>query len=295
MSELVIFYKHCWDGFCAAWLLYEIYPNATFVPASYGDAPPAIIGDVDVYIVDFSYPRDVLTEIVRQARNVVVLDHHATAQDALDGFANDCVLAGFTRPLVVFDMNKSGARLTWEHLRLMCSVVGDPPWLVDYTEDRDLWRFKLAWSKPVNALVRSYPLNFDVWDGLALLRPVSTDGAPTPVVYEGQAILRREQQIIDDHVAHAYTATLAGHKCKAVNATTLFSDIAGELARGMPFGVAWFENGAGLRQYSLRSDENGLDVSKVAQQFGGGGHKHAAGFSLRMRDGVDTDVLVRVR
>lgn len=32
--------------------------------------------------------------------------------------------------------------------------------------------------------------------------------------------------------------------------------------------------------YSLRSREGGVDVSEIAKQFGGGGHKHAAGFRL---------------
>jgi hypothetical protein len=32
--------------------------------------------------------------------------------------------------------------------------------------------------------------------------------------------------------------------------------------------------------FSLRSSANGLDVSEIARSFGGGGHRHAAGFRL---------------
>ena len=35
----------------------------------------------------------------------------------------------------------------------------------------------------------------------------------------------------------------------------------------------------GKREWSLRSDDSRLDVSLVAQQYGGGGHRNAAGFS----------------
>lgn len=38
------------------------------------------------------------------------------------------------------------------------------PWLVDYTEDRDLWRHKLPDSEEINAALRSYPLDFELWD-----------------------------------------------------------------------------------------------------------------------------------
>jgi len=32
--------------------------------------------------------------------------------------------------------------------------------------------------------------------------------------------------------------------------------------------------------FSLRSQEGGIDVSEIAIKFGGGGHKHAAGFKV---------------
>ena len=34
------------------------------------------------------------------------------------------------------------------------------------------------------------------------------------------------------------------------------------------------------RVFSLRSTEEGLDVSEIAKQYGGGGHKHASGFRV---------------
>jgi oligoribonuclease NrnB/cAMP/cGMP phosphodiesterase (DHH superfamily) len=86
------------------------------------------------------------------------------------------------------------------------------------------------------------------------------------------------KQIIDDHIRHAREIEMAGHKILAVNATVLFSDIAGELAKGRPFGACYFDRFDGKRQWSLRSAPDGVDVSEVAKQFGGGGHRHAAGW-----------------
>lgn len=37
----------------------------------------------------------------------------------------------------------------------------------------------------------------------------------------------------------------------------------------------------GQRSYSLRSAKDGIDVSKIAAMFGGGGHYHAAGFAIK--------------
>jgi len=32
--------------------------------------------------------------------------------------------------------------------------------------------------------------------------------------------------------------------------------------------------------FSLRSTDEGMDVSEIAKQYGGGGHAHASGFRL---------------
>jgi nanoRNase/pAp phosphatase (c-di-AMP/oligoRNAs hydrolase) len=36
------------------------------------------------------------------------------------------------------------------------------------------------------------------------------------------------------------------------------------------------------RKVSLRSRDDGVDVSKIAGMFGGGGHEHASGFNVKV-------------
>ena len=69
-----------------------------------------------------------------------------------------------------------------------------------------------------------------------------------------------------------------GHSVLVANATVLYSDIAGELAKGRPFGAVYFDRADGKRQWSLRSTDEGVDVSEIAKVHGGGGHKNAAGY-----------------
>lgn len=269
LKPLVIYHAHCWDGFCAAWLFHRAYPNAEYLPAQYGEDAPDVSGR-DVFMFDFSYPRDVLRRVATAAKTLTVLDHHATAQKDLEHFAD-----GWHTATVTFDMSKSGGRLAWEFLQDAGALEiygASCPWLVDYTEDRDLWRFALPNSKAINAAVRSFPLDFAEWDS------ISARGAMA-WAEEGYAIMRREEQIIAEHVERARLEDIGGHSVPVVNATTLFSDIAGELAKGQPFAACYFDRADGKRQYSLRSGENGVDVSLIAQQYGGGGHKHAAGFA----------------
>jgi uncharacterized protein len=274
MSDKMVIYHGggCFDGFCSAWVFHWAYPDAEFVPAKYGEPPPhpSKLSGKQVFIVDFSYKRDVLAGMAQVCNRITVLDHHKTAEAELSGLT----LPGLS---VTFDMNKSGGRLAWEWINRdgrNGDVTASAPWLVDYTEDRDLWRWALPDSKAVNANLRTYPFDFAVWDYLANMG----EKAFQDFTAQGEAILRCERQVIDQHVRNATVIELAGHKVRAVNATTLFSEIAGELAEGHPFGACYFDRGDGRRQWSLRSRDGGVDVSEVAKKFGGGGHRNAAGF-----------------
>ena len=270
MSRTVIIYHGggCFDGFCSAWVLSKAYTDAELVAAKHGEQPPDV-ARADVILADFSYKRDALRRLISFNRTVTVLDHHKTAEQELAGLDT-----GDGKFRAVFDMNKSGGRLAWEFTCPPNANAG-APWLVEYTEDRDLWRWALPHSREINAALRSYPMDFVEWDRLAGLDPLS-------LIPEGDAILRCERQVIDQHVRHAVETEIAGHRVKAVNATTLFSEIAGELAEGMPFGACYFDRADGLRQWSLRSRDGGIDVSEVAKKFGGGGHRNAAGFEQRV-------------
>lgn len=272
-QPVVLYHGGCSDGFCAAWVFHARYPNATFLPVRYGEEPPVEAFDISrpLYIVDFSYPADVLIKLATNRKTLlVILDHHKTAQEALSDIGPKLSAVGCDTVYIFFDMNKSGGRLAWEYLHGPGKAV---PLLVQYTEDRDLWRHALHLTKEVNAGLRTYPMTFDAWN-MIFNTPVSD------IVLAGEAVLRAEEQTINSFVSKAHPVMIGGIEVKAVNTTTLISEIAGALAKGAPFGATYFDTGNGLRIWSLRSDRDGAntDVSAIAMLYGGGGHRNAAGF-----------------
>lgn len=44
------------------------------------------------------------------------------------------------------------------------------------------------------------------------------------------------------------------------------------------------------RRWSLRSTPEGADVAQIAEAFGGGGHKHAAGFRMTREEAIDFEI-----
>lgn len=265
---LVIYHgPGCPDGFTAAWVAWRWFRERRGVTpelhaAQYGDPPPDVL-DRDVLIVDFSYPRPTLLEMwFGCARSLRVFDHHKTALHELADL-----------PFCTFDEARSGAGLAWDAL----FHALPRPWLVDYVEDRDLWRWRLEGSREVSAALATYEHDLETWDRLGR----SDGGTLNTLMEEGRAILRYQARVVRSHVEKARRCRLAGVEVPVVNATTMISEIGNELAQGAPFAAMWFEAQDGSFVYSLRSraeHPDHADVSEVAKRFGGGGHRHAAGF-----------------
>src|SRR5688572_16804381 len=148
MKPLCIYHGNCADGFTSAWVVRKNLPEAEFHAGVYQDAPPDVT-DRDVYLVDFSYKRDVLLEMAERARWITILDHHKTAEADLRDLPDNVAS--------VFDMERSGARITWDHFYYI-----KPPQTLLHVEDRDLWRFALPRTREIQANIFSYPYDFDV-------------------------------------------------------------------------------------------------------------------------------------
>lgn len=306
MSErpLVIYHGNCMDGFTAAWACWLKHPDWEYYAATHGEPPPEMLFDPnrerrDVYILDFSYKLPVMLAIADHAENVVVLDHHQSAEKELQtlitgrwevgGTPGTVDPEGDTYPQGVgrtfpnnvkvrFDMEKSGARLAWEYFHPDAPV----PKFVQIVEDRDLWRFELHGTREIAAAVFSYPYDFDVWNVLAERCEEHIGG----LVTEGAAIERKHHKDIRELVGVCKRwETIGGHLVPVANLPYTLASDAGHmlLADGAPFAATWYET-ATHRVYSLRSAEDGMDVSEVARLYGGGGHKHAAGFRMLLSE-----------
>ena len=263
VPDLVLYHADCTDGFGAAWAIWKRFPNAKFVPVKHGFPPPDGLEDRHVVIVDFSYGREIIESIANKTASLCILDHHVTAQAALDGLS-----------FAHFDMARSGAVLAWEWAH------EDPaPLLLKYIQDKDLWQWKLPGSREVNAALASYPFDFTTWDSLS----------KDVLEVEGRAILRYENMLVEKMTEEAVMISLNGEKVPAVYSPVLTSQIGERLSANHPFCVIWHQRD-GRRYFSLRSKTGGLSVASIAARYGGGGHTHAAGFSVSL-DSAECQIL----
>lgn len=271
-NPLCIYHHGCTDGFAAAWAVRKHYGDGQvdFHPGIYGEAPPDVTGRV-VILVDFSYKRPVLLQMCAQAACVLILDHHKTAEADLVDLPDNAVAR--------FDMTRSGAMLAWDYF-----FPGNlPPVLFDHIQDRDLWQFKLRGTREITAALYSYPMEFPVWDDM-MERLLTLHS-------EGAAILRKHDADVDALATGCRRiAYFRGVQAPVANAPYMYaSDVAGKLADGHAFAATYYDDTDG-RRWSLRSTPEGADVSQIAEAFGGGGHKHAAGFRMTREEAIDFEI-----
>lgn len=281
---LCIYHGNCADGFTAAWVVRRYFAgDVDFHAGVYQNPPPEVTGR-DVILVDFSYKADVLHEMAGHANSILVLDHHKSAAEdllfageAASGWEQHLLkvdrdkAAGVTHRLyALFDMERSGAGIAWDWF----FAHRNRPRLIDHIEDRDLWRFALPGTREIQACIFSHSYDFDTWDLL-----MSSDLGT--LHREGEAIERKHHKDIAELLGVVTRRmVIGGHNVPVANLPyTLASDAGHKLAQGEPFAGCYWDTPDG-RVFSLRSTENGLDVSAIAKQYGGGGHRNAAGFRV---------------
>lgn len=276
MKTLCIYHGNCADGFGAAWAVRHALgeANVEFHAGHYGKPAPDVEGR-SVIIVDFSYPLETLQQMAETATSILVIDHHKTAAEALAQLpkapSSYLLWMETLDPLAAhFDMQRSGAGMTWDFF----FPAEQRPALINHIEDRDLWQFKLEGTREVMAAVFSYPQDFASWDRL-MFDDIGR------LWLDGLAIDRKQQKDIADLVAsNSRYLVIGGVTVPAINLPhTMASDAGHVLSNGQPFAAIYWDTAEG-RHFSLRSTDKGLDVGEIAQQYGGGGHRNAAGFKV---------------
>ena len=272
MSEthetLVIYHSDCLDGLGAAWSAFcKLGNQSRYIPARYGDDLPDFEPGATLYIVDFSYPPQLLVDASEKAGNIILIDHHMTAMEQYDNFFK--TQSPPENLSINFNMARSGCVLTWQYFFHDLKL----PKVLLHIEDRDLWHFKLDGTREITtALYEKMPIAFADMGALDL----------SELLAIGRIQVEQFTGMVNRLAKSAHSVSVSGQVGLAVNAPSLFaSDLGHVLAeKSGTFGMIYYYDGRKQQwNFSLRSIGD-YDVGHLATGFGGGGHKNAAGFSL---------------
>lgn len=273
-SHTVVFYHgSCPDGATAAAVAAKKLGTrgVFFKSCYYGDDDLPDCTGKDVYVLDYSFSWDVTEKITSVCKTFTLLDHHETSARKLYGFNCTC-------GKLHFDMQKSGARLAWDHF----FPNQDVPWLVKYVEDRDLWKWEFPETAAVLAMV-DLKYGHDDFRKLIELLDITEHELQTQFRFaeQGQMLLDYRAKLYEEILRDAIEITLDGHKTLAVQAPASLTSEVGQMLHQKTgtFGLVWRITSSGVK-CGLRSNDD-FACNTIAEKFGGGGHPQAAGFLLK--------------
>ena len=271
MDIIVFYHKNCHDGFASAWVAWKKFKNkAEYIPLNYQDIFDYNVKGKKIYFLDVIPNRKILEKLKKSGCEIVIIDHHLSAKKNLD-------LVSPGSFIMRLDMKHSAAVLTWKYFFPEKKI----PKILLYVEDMDLWNLKKRFSREIVASISLSDFDPKEWNRFA--HDIEDSKKRKKYISRGKELIKHEDEMIKEIVQKAKKIKMGEIKTLVVNSSILISEIGDVLIKRLPpMAIIWFEAGD-VKRISLRSNGK-VDVSKIAEKYGGGGHKCAAGFAIKTED-----------
>lgn len=267
MDKTIVFYHgSCPDGFGGAYAAWKKFGDtAEYVPLHRGETEWPEVAGAHLYFIDFTYEKPLMEEFAAKAQSLTILDHHEGVRDVVEAF-----------PSHVFDNDHSGATIAWNFFHPDTEV----PKLLRFVEDDDLFRFSLPDTRGILAYLSVHPFTFEAWDQIAatLDDPIRAEEILSKSrAYEEYFLLLAELAVekanmVEFEGMHCFFAT--AHPFKPMK--SLVGNMLAKKHPPIALVVSAHPKGFGV---SIRGDGS-IDVAKIAEKYGGNGHKSSAGFLI---------------
>lgn len=284
--DFVVTHGHCSDGYMSSTIVrmylksigvdlttvtfFDGYHNADFSKL------PEMMQDKYVVVCDFSFPKLIFDKMITATNgNILVLDHHKSALEALPDV---------DPKYLTFDMNHSGAFITWTYFFGFTGV----PKAVLYVEDNDIWTKKLPQTREFTAYMFSVEFDFDAYerffDDQYLIEQAFPIG--TGMVLQNKAYLKDLTKSCIPRFVQTPDKRYYFIAC-IDSAGILRSDLGNFVLSEYPnanlsmvYSHNQYNNSTSV---SYRSLDDRTDSTEIAKLNGGGGHRNASGASIAFK------------
>ncbi|MFC1996666.1 hypothetical protein ACFLXI_03540 [Chloroflexota bacterium] len=259
---------------CGAIVRRALGKDVNLYEMDYGDSLPLdliVVAD-HIILVDFSLPKEEMEKLAIY-HQFTWIDHHKSAVEEMDGTANSW--AG------VRDTSEAACVLSWRYFFPDQPV----PKAITLIGDRDIWRWAEEETGAFNEGLYQHftrPSNDELWVPL-----LNDDPERLVNLIETGGIIReaRLREIRRATARYSFSVTFEGYRTLVINLRG--SGDLGEKIRMMGYQIGYcyvdkVSEGQLMTYVTLYSDQ--IDVSFIAQKFGGGGHAGAAGFHFLRRE-----------
>lgn len=282
--DCVIYHSPCSDGTASAAIakhyLSQKFPDrkVQYIGIRAGSRLPADLVADNVLICDVCFRYSDMLLLSQRVKKYLVLDHHKSSKLDLQEIAEDNK---------IFDMERSGAMITWEYF-----YANQPaPLLIQHIQDRDLWRRQLPGNDDFVSWFFTLPFDLDVY-----ISAFNDDFVQHGINVIGPAYRQHNEYFREDIIKYSdVKLTKIGDNyyfVAYVNSNILKSDIGAALLSKYPLcNFSAVYTVSDVTGFSLRSDDSRDDVSVIATVLGGGGHANASGVRINGATNVLGEVI----
>lgn len=161
MNTLVLYHKHCIDGFASAFIWWKKFGDEGHTYRSFNNGEYLNTEEFDRFVfLDCSPKARDVRKILESKKKILMIDHHRSAIDTLERlYSQERTQFEFT----LINEEKCTATLVAEYLEV------DSPNLkvfLSYIEDRDLSRYNLEKTREISIAISNLGKDFKEWDEL---------------------------------------------------------------------------------------------------------------------------------
>lgn len=267
-----IFYHDDMDGKCSAAIVWKREKNGKYISINYGTEFPLndIWTDEKIYILDYSIPLDTFLKLWEITHDITWIDHHARTIEKLE--CNEIIksLKG------IRSSDKAACELTWDFLFPNDKI----PEAVLMIGDYDTWKFKHPDTETFQEGIKLRCTNPELYTWNHLLSGNKDDDyLVDEIISDGEIAVKYRDSYYETLISSlSFETKFEGYKCIACNAAKINSKLFNSVKDLDKYDImiSFFFDG-NQWTVSLYTSKD-IDVAKLAEKYGGGGHKKAAGF-----------------
>lgn len=295
--DTIILYHRDMDGLASALITKKNYPDAEIKSVQYGEDVINIntikeYKNKQVILVDFSFNECIMEHLVKETKDFIWIDHHKSAMEKMPELWNDKNIKG------IRSLEKSACELCWDYF----FPNEDTPYAIKLIGDRDTWKFKYENDTKYFC---EYLRQFDIEDveDIKIIGKIidnSDDGlyeyiengkacynymmAEVKRLYKKGNIEEKECFIGNTYCNPTEPYDYKKYDTFICHSNSFISELANYALKQGDCEIAeirqkiFDETKGWITVVSLRSKKEGVDVSKIAQAHGGGGHYCASGY-----------------
>ena len=271
--DTVFYHANCMDGLGSVSIFTKYFSPKEVIPVKHYEKLNMDYNNKNILFLDFCYPKEDMKKLIK-SNKITIVDHHKTAM--------------FMKELLPLNqqyiyMDKCATMLMWE----IINPNIEPPTIVKYINDRDLWLNKMPDYQSVFDGMTMLNLNVE-----SMQKLIFEDSKLEDIKKVGRIVNMNKMNNINFIKKKIYIRNYIHenkeYKVGYINCPIYGSDIGSYLNENFDIDFAAIYHYNGIQTiFSLRG-KNIVDLSKIAKKYNGGGHFNASGCSI---DGIVTELI----